>query len=148
MERRVLIFSPYERDRQELVNFLKTYLIEKFDLDSLPIISAYHALFAPDEDKRLGHYDEVLVIFDQRLVPEKGGGKINRKSRDDLHSDYITYELHDKFLEAGLDASKKLCDSKQISYIFYKGDFEKGDQELLEERLNSVNISIRKKLMS
>lgn len=139
MDKRILIFSPELKDREDIAFFIKEYFKKNFrdyfnDLE----IQNYFKFNEPPEIDRLGHWGEreLFVVMDQRL------GRSNSRFKEMRNNSSYkkSFEYH------VFDLSKKLCDEKNIPYIFYEGEITKEEEFILTEKIDNVKDKIKNRL--
>ena len=142
MNKRVLIFAPEIKDRQEISVFINNYFKNNFKGSELEI-QDYFRFNEPPEINRLGHWGEegegeVLVIIDQRL------SESNSRFKNMRNNSY--YEKSPEY--HAFDLSKKLCDEKDIPYLIYRGELVKNEESLLTKEIDDVKYKIKSRLES
>jgi hypothetical protein len=135
MEKRVTIFSPEEKDREEIYSVVKSYFKKEFgDYVNTFTIQKYPALHKPDQKDQLGHQYEIFTVFDRRLCPKKDRSKFMKNT------------LYMKTLKHSLDLTKKVCDGNNIPYIIYVGEITKRDEQKLVNKIDNLKDKIKKRL--
>ena len=137
MSKRVLIFSPEMKDREELEDVVREYFKKNFGNYYTQIdFQKYSMLREPVIDNQLGHWGaaEIFTIFDQRLCSSKHRFKGIEKTP------------YYQALGVSYKISLKLCNEKQIPYIIYKGEITKKEEKVFATKLESVKDKIKSRL--
>jgi len=137
MNKRVLIFSPEVRDKEEISAFLQSFFRKNFaNYFSQIDFQKYSMLREPITDNQLGHWGvaEIFTVFDQRLCSSKHRFK------------GIEQTPYYKALKASYKTSLKLCNEKQIPYIIYKGEITKKEEKVFATELEEEKDKIRGRL--
>lgn len=126
--KRVTIFSPELKDREEIGVAVENYFKNEFRNYSKELeIQKYYSLNEPLTENQIGHHYEILVIFDRRLCPKENRYEHARN----------TFRF--KLLNNVLELTKNVCDEKNIPYITYEGELTK------KQELNLINKIVGKK---
>jgi hypothetical protein len=135
MNKRVTIFSPEEKDREEIYSAVKSYFKREFrDYLSAFNIQKFSALSEPPTENQVGHQYEILVVFDRRLCPKADRSK------------FIKDTPYFKILKHSLDMTEKLCDCAGIPHITYVGEITKRDEQKLLNKIDALKDRIKKRL--
>jgi hypothetical protein len=136
--KRIVIFSPYPTTQENLETFSRKYFGQDFKLFNKDV--RYHKFGSIGdsykEKSQVGLGGEILVVYDQSLLPPE-------KHHPD--SKMREYDLL-KHLTALISESKRLCDSKGIPYLDYKGQIEKKEEGILTIEFNRLKVRIYSRL--
>jgi len=136
MDKRVLIFSPEIKDREEIAVVIDEYFKHNFGEYSDLYIQKYSSFCEPPTTNQLGHWglSEIFVVMDRRLCPDK--------------SRFVEIKFRNYYrgLRISLELSKKVCDEKDIPYIMYEGEITKKQDAKLKIKIDSHKNKIRDRL--
>ncbi|HTY44193.1 MAG TPA: hypothetical protein VMC80_03045 [Patescibacteria group bacterium] len=137
MAKRILVFSRDDEVREEIVRILEDYYAENFShirsRQEVPI-QDYETFTSPSEVNRLGHWDEVFCVIDQQVTPRN-------LSKEDGRT------LYQKSLKSALEASIRVCESKGIPYLIYRGEFARNNKEYFITRLKGIGDRVKERLI-
>jgi len=137
MSKRVLIFSPELKDREEIAEILQEYFKRNFgNFYSQIEIQKYSMLREPVKDNQLGHWGigETLVVFDRRLCSQK------ERIRSNVNRPYY------KALKVAYEMSVGLCDKKEIPHVVYKGEIAQKKESAFIAELEKIRGKINGRL--
>jgi len=135
MNKRIAIFAPEIKDREEIGLVVDNYFQKEFAsyFDNLDI-QKFYALSEPVTENQIGHRHEVLVVFDRRLCPNKDRSKLTKGTP------------YFRALQNALELTKKVCDIKNIPYVIYRGEIAKKQEYLFVMEINNLKGKIRDRL--
>lgn len=133
-----MIFSPEQRDLEEIALTLEDYVrrnfktyppieIQKFSTITEPSIGGYS----------IGIGGEILVVFDRRIC---SGNSRNPSLR-------AGYEKQD-FIQLSLRMSKDECEKQKIPWIEYEGEITKRIEDIFIAKIKGVEDKIKVRLES
>ncbi|OGJ12855.1 hypothetical protein A3K82_00890 [Candidatus Pacearchaeota archaeon RBG_19FT_COMBO_34_9] len=135
MNKRILIFSPELKDREQIEEVVGEYFTKEFRAYFKGIqIQAYPEFKSPQP--MLGHLElgEVFVVFDQRICSKE------------MHYQGIEKTPYFKSLKLSFELSQQLCNEKNIPYVLYKGEIAKKEDNLFIAKIDSVKDKIKNRL--
>ncbi len=137
MNKRVLIFSPEVRDREEIEGVLEQYFKKNFR-HYLPRVDfqKYSMLSEPIKDNQIGHWEtgETFVVFDRRLCSQKN------------HIKSLISSQYYRALKISCEMSRELCDKKGIPYIIYEGEITKKEEKAFIGKRENFKNKIKERL--
>ncbi|MCL5018634.1 MAG: hypothetical protein M1416_02630 [Candidatus Pacearchaeota archaeon] len=135
-QKRITIFAPEIKDREEIGLAVESYFKKEFGtyFDDLQIQKYAYTNDPKKEDDYLGHWNEVLAVFDQRFVPKE------KRCKDFKNTIYF------KSLKASHEMSINLCKDKNIPYVIYRGEITKKQEYLFVMEINNLKGKIKDRL--
>lgn len=128
MRKRIIIFSPYLKDRDELEYVVTDYLKSRKSFDREIEIQKFSDIGESiREGYRIGSGGEILVFF-RRLHSKRESAWAGKEER-----------IRFKFLKILLELSKKVCDEEGIPYLMYEEEIEKEKKDILMKKLNGID---------
>ncbi len=137
MNKRVLIFSPEVREREEIEEIVKMFFKSNFGKYYSQIdFQKYSTLGEPVKDNQIGHWGlgEILVIFDRHISP--------KTSQDPSFKNTPYFRA----LKVSYDMSRNLCDEKEIPYIIYEGEMTKKEEKKFIFKIEEIRDQIKSRL--
>lgn len=134
-QKRITIFSPEMKDREEISSAVENYFKKEFgDYINYFQIQKFAALNEPDIQKQIGHCYEILVVLDRRLCPKENRSK------------FIKDTLYFRTLKIALEMTKKLCEEANIPYVNYEGEITKRNEPKFINKIESLKEKIKSRL--
>lgn len=132
MRKRIIIFSPYLRDRDELEYVIIDYLKSRKSLSGnykeIEMQKFSDIGESIKTGNKIGLDGEILVVFDRRLYSKRESAWAGKEER-----------IRFKSLKILLELSKKVCDEEGIPYLMYEGEIEKEKKDILMKKLNGID---------
>lgn len=110
MRKRILIFSPDMKDQEDISLIVENEIRKLGAYSSDVEIQKYSRLNEPFPEDYLGHWYEVLVVFDRHISPYQKRDK-SFKDTEEYRRLRVSFETH-----------IHLCEEKNIPYVIYKGE--------------------------
>jgi hypothetical protein len=135
MNKRITIFAPELKDREEIGAIVEDYFKKEFSgyFNNLQF-QKFYALNEPMTENQIGHHYEVLVIFDRRLCPKNDRSKLTKGTP------------YFKALKVSLELTKNLCDEKNIPYLLYEGEMAKKKEYLFIRKIENIKKRLEERL--